>query len=47
MPKIAFVGAGSLGFTRRLLIDIMSYEDLAGSTISLIAPTSVATTGNR
>ena len=36
MPKIAFVGAGSLGFTRTLVIDMMSYEDLAGSTISLI-----------
>ena len=36
MPKIAFVGAGSLGFTRTLVTDMMSYEDLAGSTISLI-----------
>jgi alpha-galactosidase len=36
MPKIAFVGAGSLGFTRTLVIDMMSYEDLADSTISLI-----------
>jgi alpha-galactosidase len=36
MPKIAFVGAGSLGFTRTLVVDMMSYEDLAGSTISLI-----------
>ncbi|MBN1461844.1 MAG: alpha-glucosidase/alpha-galactosidase [Armatimonadetes bacterium] len=36
MPKIAFVGAGSLGFTRTLVIDMMSYEDLAESTISLI-----------
>jgi alpha-galactosidase len=36
MPKIAFVGAGSLGFTRTLVIDMMSYEDLAASTISLI-----------
>jgi alpha-galactosidase len=36
MPKIAFVGAGSLGFTRTLVIDMMSHEDLAGSTISLI-----------
>ncbi len=36
MPKIAFVGAGSLGFTRTLVIDIMSWEDLANSTISLI-----------
>jgi alpha-galactosidase len=36
MPKIAFVGAGSLGFTRTLVIDMMSWEDLAGSTVSLI-----------
>ena len=36
MPKIAFVGAGSLGFTRTLVIDMMSYDDLADSTISLI-----------
>ena len=36
MPKIAFVGAGSLGFTRTLVTDMMSYEDLADSTISLI-----------
>lgn len=36
MTKIAFVGAGSLGFTRRLVIDLLSYEDLADSTLSLI-----------
>ncbi len=36
MPKIAFVGAGSLGFTRGLVIDMMSWPDLAESTISLI-----------
>jgi alpha-galactosidase len=36
MPKIAFVGAGSLGFTRTLVIDMMSYQDLADSTLSLI-----------
>ncbi len=36
MPKIAFVGAGSLGFTRTLVIDMMSWEDLADSTVSLI-----------
>jgi len=36
MPKIAFVGAGSLGFTRTLVRDILSWEDLAGSTLSLI-----------
>jgi alpha-galactosidase len=36
MAKIAFVGAGSLGFTRGLVIDLMSWEDLADATISLI-----------
>ncbi len=36
MAKIAFVGAGSLGFTRTLVIDMMSWEDLADSTVSLI-----------
>ena len=34
--KIAFVGAGSLGFTRTLVRDVLSWEDLAGSTLSLI-----------
>lgn len=36
MPKIAFVGAGSLGFTRGLVIDMMSWEQFQDSTISLI-----------
>jgi alpha-galactosidase len=36
MAKIAFVGAGSLGFTRGLVIDMLSYEELADSTVSLI-----------
>jgi alpha-galactosidase len=36
VAKIAFVGAGSLGFTRGLVADMMSYEELADSTISLI-----------
>ena len=34
--KIAFIGAGSLGFTRRLVIDILSWEDMQDATISLI-----------
>jgi len=34
--KIAFVGAGSLGFTRTLVIDMMSWEDMQDSTLSLI-----------
>jgi alpha-galactosidase len=31
MTKIAFIGAGSVSFTRELLTDLFSYEDLAGS----------------
>ena len=34
--KIAFIGAGSLGFTRRLVVDILSYEDMQDATLSLI-----------
>lgn len=36
MAKIAFVGAGSLGFTRTLIADMLSYPELADSTLSLI-----------
>ncbi|HSV73826.1 MAG TPA: alpha-galactosidase [Chthonomonadales bacterium] len=36
MPKIAFVGAGSLGFTRGLVRDILTFPALADSTISLM-----------
>jgi alpha-galactosidase len=35
MPKIAFVGAGSVEFTRNLLGDILSFPDLAESEIAL------------
>jgi alpha-galactosidase len=35
MPKITFLGAGSTVFAKRLLIDILSFPELAGSTISL------------
>jgi alpha-galactosidase len=35
MPKIAFVGAGSVEFTRNLLGDILAFPELAGSEISL------------
>jgi alpha-galactosidase len=35
MPKIAFIGAGSTVFAKNLLGDILSYPDLAESTISL------------
>ncbi len=35
MPKISFIGAGSTVFARNLLGDILSYPELADSTISL------------
>ncbi|MCG8349573.1 MAG: alpha-glucosidase/alpha-galactosidase [Chloroflexales bacterium] len=35
MPKITFIGAGSTVFTRNLLGDILSFPELADSTISL------------
>ncbi|HHN46974.1 MAG TPA: alpha-galactosidase [Planctomycetes bacterium] len=36
MPKIAFIGAGSLGFTRGLVRDILTFPDLKDSTIALM-----------
>lgn len=36
MPKIAFIGAGSLGFTRGLVRDILSFPALADSTLALM-----------
>jgi alpha-galactosidase len=36
MPKITFIGAGSLGFTRALARDILTFPLLKGSTISLM-----------
>jgi alpha-galactosidase len=35
MPKIAFIGAGSTVFARNLMGDILSYPELAQSTLSL------------
>jgi alpha-galactosidase len=35
MPKISFLGAGSTVFAKRLLVDILSFAELAESTISL------------
>ncbi len=35
MPKITFIGAGSTVFAKNLLGDILSYPELASSTISL------------
>ncbi|HIE43585.1 MAG TPA: hypothetical protein EYP78_02160 [Candidatus Omnitrophica bacterium] len=36
MPKITFIGSGSLGFTRRLITDILSFPELQESDFSLI-----------
>ncbi len=36
MPKIAFIGAGSFGFTRSLVRDILSFPALADSEIALM-----------
>lgn len=35
MPRVAFLGAGSTVFAKNLMGDILSYPELAGSTISL------------
>jgi alpha-galactosidase len=35
MPKITFIGAGSTVFARNLLRDILTFPELAGSTITL------------
>ncbi len=36
MPKLAFIGAGSFGFTRGLVRDILTFPALAGSEIFLM-----------
>ncbi len=36
MPKITFIGAGSFGFTRTLVRDLLTFPSLAGSTICLM-----------
>lgn len=36
MPRIAFLGAGSYGFTHRLLVDILSYESLRDSELAFM-----------
>ena len=36
MSKIAFIGAGSFGFTRKLVKDILSFPALSDSTIALM-----------
>ena len=35
MPKITFIGAGSTVFAKNLMGDILSYPELAGSTLAL------------
>ncbi len=36
MPKIAFIGAGSLVFSQRLIIDILSFPALRETTFALV-----------
>lgn len=36
MPKIAFIGAGSFGFTRKLVRDVLTFPLLENSTLSLM-----------
>jgi alpha-galactosidase len=36
MPRIAFIGAGSLLFSRRLMIDILTFPELRNSTFALM-----------
>jgi alpha-galactosidase/6-phospho-beta-glucosidase family protein len=36
MPKITLIGAGSTGFAKPFLVDIMSRPGLAGTTVSLM-----------
>lgn len=36
MPKITFIGAGSIVFARNLMGDILSFPELQGSTLSLM-----------
>ena len=36
MTKIAFIGAGSLGFTRKLVRDVLTFPLLADATLALV-----------
>ena len=36
MPKITFIGAGSFGFTRTLVRDLLTFPLLEGSTLCLM-----------
>ena len=35
MTRIAFIGAGSVVFTKNLMTDILSFPELRGATIAL------------
>src|SRR5207249_3760533 len=36
MPKIALIGAGSVIWARRLMMDILSFPELTGATLALM-----------
>ena len=36
MPKITFIGAGSFGFTRKLVKDVLTFPLMEGATITLM-----------
>jgi len=36
MPKIAFIGAGSFGFTRTLVKDLLTFPSMEGATLALM-----------
>ncbi len=36
MPKVVFIGAGSFGFTRNLVRDLLTYKSLRSSEIALV-----------
>ena len=36
MPKIAFIGAGSFGFTRKLVRDVLTFPLLENATLALM-----------
>ncbi len=36
MPKIALIGAGSIAFARRLIVDLLAFEELQDATYALV-----------
>ena len=36
MPKVVFIGAGSFGFTRNLVRDLLTFASLRNSEIALV-----------